>query len=212
MQPFIAFLFLIYESEQQKTSTYLFNAMVKITETELIKGCKKNNPKVQRQLYEMYSGRMLAICRRYIKHTDEAEEIMVNGFLKVFDKIEQFKSEGSFEGWIKKIMVFEALNHLRKQKMVFVEIEAAQYNENIDYSNAQTHLEVQDLMNLLDELPAGYRTVFNLYAIEGYSHQEIAEMLQISESTSKSQLSRARVHLQKKVGDLNENLKLQYGK
>lgn len=186
--------------------------MPKIAEDELIKGCKKNNPKIQRQLYEMYSGRMLAICRRYIKHTDEAEEIMVNGFLKIFEKIDQFRGEGSFEGWMKRIMVFEALNHLRKQKMVFVEIETAQYNENIDYTNAQSQLEVQDLMNLLDELPAGYRTVFNLYAIEGYSHQEIGEMLQISESTSKSQLSRARVHLQKKVLELNENLNLQNGK
>ncbi|TAE65834.1 MAG: RNA polymerase sigma factor [Bacteroidetes bacterium] len=186
--------------------------MAKITEAELVKGCKKNNPKIQRQLYETYSGRMLAICRRYIKHTDEAEEIMVNGFLKIFEKIGQFKEEGSFEGWMKKIMVFESLNHLRKQKMVFVEVEAAQYNENIDYTNAQTNLEVQDLMNLLDELPPGYRAVFNLYAIEGYSHQEIADMLQISESTSKSQLSRAKAHLQKKVLDLNEKLKIEYGK
>lgn len=186
--------------------------MAKITEAEFIKGCKKNDPKTQRQLYEMYSGLMLAICRRYIKHTDEAEEIMVNGFLKIFEKIEQFKGDGSFEGWMKKIMVYESLNHLRKQKMIFVEVEAAQYNESIDYTNAQTQLEAEDLMNLIDELPAGYRMVFNLYAIEGYSHQEIADMLQISESTSKSQLSRARGHLQKKVLELNEKIKVEYGK
>jgi RNA polymerase sigma factor (sigma-70 family) len=184
----------------------------KITEKELIKGCKQNKALAQKQVYDLYASKMLGLCKRYIKNIDEAEDVMINGFLKVFDKIEQFKEEGSFEGWIKRIIVNDCLNQLRKQKMVFVETETAQIAENQSFSYIDSQFDTEYLLQMIDELPTGYKTVFNLYAIEGYSHQEIGNMLGISESTSKSQLSRAKAQLQKTITELNEKNTLKYGK
>lgn len=140
---------------------------------------------------------MFSICRRYISDSAEAEDVLVCGFTKVFAKIDQFKSEGSFEGWIRRIMVNEALSYIRKNKSMYLEVEIEKADREPDYRQMQDQLEVEDLQKMVNRLPSGYRTVFNLYAIEGFSHKEIAEKLGISENTSKSQLSRARVHLQK---------------
>ncbi len=140
---------------------------------------------------------MFAVCRRYVQEVHEAEDVLVTGFTKVFQKIDQFKAEGSFEGWIRRIMVNQALTHIRKNKSMYLEVEIEKAEREPDYNQLQNKLEVEDLQKLIDRLPTGYKTVFNLYAIEGYSHREIAEQLDISENTSKSQLSRARVHLQK---------------
>lgn len=182
------------------------------SEEQLVKACQKADPKAQKRVYEKYSPKMMAICKRYLADEMEAEDIMIEGFMKVFDKIVNFKMEGSFEGWIKRIMVNEALMCLRsKKKEGFVTgLELIGYEEEPQIS--QSNLGEEDLMRLIGSLPTGFRTVFNLYAIEGYSHAEIAKELNISEGTSKSQLSRARVILQQMVNKLeikNEYFKRQ---
>lgn len=166
-------------------------------EEELLKGCLKRDRSAQKRLYETYSSKMYGLCYRYVKDSMEAEDILVTAFMKVFDKIEQFKNEGSFEGWIRRIVVNEALTHLRRNRSMYLETELEQADREPDYNKLGDHLEAEDLMNMIQELPTGYRIVFNLYAIDGYSHKEIAEQLGISENTSKSQLSRARTYLQK---------------
>lgn len=166
-------------------------------EEEIIKGCLRREHTAQQQLFDQYSSKMYALCYRYVRHAMEAEDILVTAFTKVFERIGQFKGEGSFEGWIRRIMVNEALTYLRKSRAMYLETELEQADRQPDYNKLSDHLEAEDLMNMIQELPAGYRLVFNMYAIDGYSHKEIAEQLGISENTSKSQLSRARVYLQK---------------
>lgn len=171
-------------------------------ETRLIKRAQKNDREAQHVIYEWHAPKMLSVCRYYIKDLQQAEEAMLNGFFKVFTNIKAFKSEGSFEGWIRRIMVREAISFLRQKKQIaFVtdEVDGHQeYNNNI-----QTEIEVEHIQNIIDALPEGYKIVFNMYAIEGYKHQEIAELLNISEGTSKSQLFKARQLLQKHVNELN---------
>ena len=171
-------------------------------EDQLIKGCKKNSQKAQRALYERYASKMLGTCMRYINDREEAEHIMVGGMVKVFNKIDQFSGDGSFEGWIRRIVVNEALMYLRKNSVMSVDIDTVQEERNVDLSSLEDHLQAEDLMKMVQSLPVGYRTVFNLYAIEGYNHQEIGEQLGISENTSKSQLSRARKMLQGKLSQI----------
>lgn len=169
------------------------------TEESLINGCRKKHPQAQRDVYNWLSPKMLAICRRYIKDVNEAEGVMITGFMKVLDKIEQFTGEGSFEGWVRRIMVNESLLYIRKNKGMYIEVDIEYADTEPNYELASENLEADDLLNLINGLPIGYRTVFNMFAIEGYSHKEIAESLAISENTSKSQLSRARKMLQKQI-------------
>lgn len=169
-------------------------------EYDLARAISKKDTKAQTALYDKYAAKMLAICMRYVGDKMEAEDVMIEGFMKIFDKINQFNYQGSFEGWMKRIMVNEALMKLRSKKTVEVEIDEVRYLEAD--SSITTTLNTQDLMQLINELPVGYRTVFNLYAIEGYSHAEIGEMLGISEGTSKSQLSRARAFLQERIREM----------
>lgn len=175
-------------------------------ETDLIAACKKQKAKAQRRVYDKYAPGMLALCRRYVKDISEAEDVMIRGFMKVFDKIKSFEHKGSFEGWIKRIMINESLSFIRKNKSMYLEtdIEAAERKPDLNQLNDE--LETQDLLNMVAALPAGYRTIFNLYAIEGYSHREIGELLGISENTSKSQLSRGRSLLQKRLLQAEEML------
>ena len=170
-------------------------------ETLLIKRAVKQHRDAQHQLYTKYSPKMLSICRRYIKDINSAEEVMLNGFLKVFINLHKFKYEGSFEGWIRRIMVNESISFLRKEKKVLFTEEIIGYKEE-SWNNINTKLELDQIQELIDSLPDGYRMVFVLYAIEGYKHFEIAKMLEISESTSKSQLFKARKALQKKLNNL----------
>ena len=172
-------------------------------EDELIQRCLRRERDAQRQLYDTYSSKMYALCHRYVKSSMDAEDVLVTAFMKVFDKIGQFKSEGSFEGWIRRIMVNEALTHLRRNRAMYLETDLEYADREPDYAQLGDHLETEDLMNMIQELPTGYRIVFNLYAIDGYSHKEIADQLGISENTSKSQLSRARAHLQKTLMESN---------
>lgn len=166
-------------------------------ETQLIRALRGADPKAQRALYEKFSGKLMSVCLRYVGDRMTAEDILVQGFMKIFDSVSQFREEGSFEGWMRRIMVNEALAYLRQQRRILDNVGIEEAAAIPDYGYADQHLEASEIMEMISRLPFGYRTVFNLYAIEGFAHQEIAEMLGITESTSKSQLHRARIHLQK---------------
>ena len=168
-------------------------------EEKLISGCKSQDPRAQREVYHEWAAKMLGVCLRYIKDQSEAESVMTGGFLKIFDKIDQYSGDGSFEGWMRRIMVNESLTWLRQQKHAFMMVDAEEASREVSYEDAQQQLQAEDLMTMVRLLPDGYRAVFNLYAIEGFSHKEIAEKLEISENTSKSQLSRARNLLQQYI-------------
>lgn len=171
-------------------------------EKQLIKRATKNNRDAQQQIYNLYSGKMLGVCRQYIKDVQHAEEVMLGGFYKVFLNLKNFRDEGSFEGWIRRIMVRESISFLRSEKkMHFTEDIVAPQPEVTN--NINSHLEVAYIQNLIDGLPEGYRVVFVMFAVEGYSHQEIAKMLNITEGTSKSQLYKARKMLQEKINAYN---------
>ncbi len=166
-------------------------------EQEIIKLAAQNNRHAQQKIYAKHAPKMLSICRQYVKDIHQAEDVMITGFMKVFTNIANFEGKGSFEGWIRRIMVNECISYLRVQKKVsFMEDE---YYAEDTFNNIESHFSVEDIQSLIDSLPEGYKMVFNLYAIEGYKHQEIATMLNISEGTSKSQLSHARKMLQQQI-------------
>ncbi|EON76645.1 RNA polymerase ECF-type sigma factor [Lunatimonas lonarensis] len=181
--------------------------MNKQSDIELFLGCLNGNPSAQRALYERYAPKMFGVCFRYIKETAAAEDILIIGFTKVFDRIHQFKGTGNFGGWIRRIMVNECLMYMEKPKNLNRDIGLDGILPSSTQSQPSDELAVEDLMKLIEALPRGYKKIFNLYAIEGFSHQEIAEKLNISESTSKSQLSRARSHLQRMVADRTSAVK-----
>jgi len=172
-----------------------------VTETDLIAACVRGEHRAQRQLYDQLAGLMLTVCRRYLKRREEAEEALLLGFAKMFRALPNYRFAGSFEGWVRRIMVNEALMQLRQREMITASFEEFAQPENLATTpaTADTQLQAEDLLALLATLPVGYRTVFNLYALEGYGHQEIAELLGISEGTSKSQLSKARALLQRRL-------------
>ncbi|REG88833.1 RNA polymerase sigma factor [Winogradskyella sediminis] len=173
-------------------------------ETKLIQRAAKQNRDAQHVLYELHAPKMLSICRYYIKDVHQAEEVMLNGFFKVFKYLNSFKNEGSFEGWIRRIMVREAISFLRKHKNIeFAGDE--NYLDGDSSNNIDSNIQVAEIQQLIDSLPEGYRMVFVMYAIEGYKHHEIAELLKISQGTSKSQLFKARQMLQKKLIELNNS-------
>lgn len=172
-------------------------------EEQLIKSAIKNQREAQRRLYEKYAPKMLSICRCYIADRHFAEDVMIKAFAKVFEKMHQYKFEGSFEGWMRRIMVNESVSFLRKKnRYVYTEEFTADYDSV--YQNYHQELEVEEIQSLIDKLPNGYKMVFMLYAIEGYKHKEIAETLHISESASKTQLFKARKLLQKQITNLNK--------
>lgn len=168
-------------------------------ESEIIEGCLKGERKAQQHLYETYSRKFFAICLRYIKDRDLAEDVMIESFMKIFEKLNQFESKGSFEGWMKRIIVTQALLTLRNNKNLNMEVNMENVSDLSNHQYELNHLEADELMDLVEDLPTGYRTVFNLYAIEGYSHAEIGDLLGITESTSKSQLNRGRNLLKQKI-------------
>lgn len=177
------------------------------TEAQLIVALKRGESRAHKIVYERFAGKMLAVCTRYCANKDDAEEVMLDGFMRAFEKIEQFREEGSFEGWIRRIMVTESLMFLRKAKQWRQEVPIDEVTVEPDYEWADTSVNESDLMRLVNQLPDGYRTIFNLYAIEGYAHAEIAEMLGISEGTSKSQLSRARIILQTSLKKMEQDFR-----
>lgn len=169
-------------------------------ENEIIRLAIENNRSAQQKIYAKFSPKMLSVCRQYIKDIHQAEDVMITAFMKVFTNLKNFEKKGSFEGWIRRIMVNECISYIRVQKKVSF-LEEEHYSED-SFNNIESQFSVEDLQFLIDSLPDGYKTVFNLYAIEGYKHQEIAEMLGITEGTSKSQLSHARKQLQTNVSKL----------
>lgn len=174
------------------------------TETQLIAALKRGESRAHKVVYERFAGKMLAVCTRYCANRADAEEVMLDGFMRVFEKIGQFREDGSFEGWVRRVMVTESLMFLRKNKQWRQEVPMDNVLVEPDYEWADTAVNENDLLRMVNQLPDGYRTVFNLYAIEGYSHAEIAEMLGVSEGTSKSQLSRARTMLQMNLKKLEQ--------
>ena len=167
----------------------------------LIKEAIENNREAQQQLFVQHSPKMLGVCRQYVKDLHHAEDLMLQGFLKVFTNLEKFKHEGSFEGWIRRIMINTCLSYLRKKNVIDLSDEDYVFNDAATESLENTS--VEDIQKLIDLLPDGYKMVFNLFAIEGYKHSEIAIQLGISESTSKSQLFKARKLLQQNYVKMN---------
>ena len=166
-------------------------------ETELIKLAVENNRQAQQQIYSRFYSKMLSVFRQYIKDIQLAEDVMITAFMKVFTSLSKFEHKGSFEGWIRRIMVNECISYLRVQKKVkFAEDE---FFVEESFNEIDSQFTVDQIQFLIDALPDGYKMVFNLYAIEGYKHNEIAKMLGINEGTSKSQLSHARKMLQTQI-------------
>ncbi|MFN4313011.1 MAG: RNA polymerase sigma factor [Chitinophagaceae bacterium] len=168
-----------------------------MTEDALLKGCVNNDPAAQRELYNKYSAKMLAVCYRYAHNREDAEDMLQEGFIKVFLQIHSFENRGAFEGWIRRIIVHTCINILKKNK---------KFNESVDIIHASSIqvreesvssiVQAKQVVECIRLLPIGYRTVLNLYAVEGYSHREIAGMLEIEESTSRSQYTRAKAMLE----------------
>jgi len=166
------------------------------TDKELIETCLKDNPIAQKMLYDTYSSVLFGICLRYSKNEEEAQDILQDSFIKIFTKLDTYQFTGSFEGWLKRIVTNTSIEYYRK-KISMEHIEEIGFNPYLAV-DSDRGLEVEELLKMIQELPEGYRMVFNMYAIDGYTHSEIATKLNISEGTSKSQLSRARAYLQRK--------------
>lgn len=176
-------------------------------EQQLISEAIANNRQAQQQLYSKYASKMLSVCRQYIKDIHYAEDVMITGFMKMFTNLKKFEHKGSFEGWIKRIMIHECIDYLRVKKNSFnhKDIDDVVYSEEEGDYEMEGDFSIDDIQLLIDNLPDGYKMVFNLYSIEGYKHNEIAELLNISEGTSKSQLSHARKMLQTQIITLKES-------
>ena|ERR1700722_7067825 len=167
---------------------------------ELVKCCKAGERKAQEMLYKQFASKMLGVCNRYATDRMEAEDMMQNGFIRVFQKIADFSGEGSFEGWMRRIMVHSSIEYYRKHNKMMQLVDLGEAGaESSSNPLATATLAASDLLLLIKQLSPGYRIVFNLYAIEGYSHREIAAIVGITEGASKSQLSRARSILREQV-------------
>jgi RNA polymerase sigma-70 factor (ECF subfamily) len=166
----------------------------------LVNECVKGNARAQRMLFDKFAGKMMTVCLRYAKNTDQAEDVLQDGFVKVFMKLSDFKKEGSLEGWIRRIMVNTALDQIRKEVKFKGDLDIEDVGYKLE-NNAfiEEEMMAEDLMKLVRAMPDGYRIVFNMFAIEGYSHAEIAVTLGVTENTSKSQYSRARAYLRERL-------------
>lgn len=180
------------------------NWLVKETEAELLRKCRANDRLSQHQLYQRYAGKMLTVCSRYSNCREDAEDILCEGFARVFEKLASYKASGSFEGWMRRIMVNIAIEKFRKKKPLYTELKdyhTAQGTIPAD-DNVSLQIDGRQLLGLIQQLPPSYQMVFNLYVFEGLKHKEIAEHLGISEGTSKSNLSHARAWLKKAIENL----------
>jgi RNA polymerase sigma-70 factor (ECF subfamily) len=172
---------------------------------EIIKGCVEGRRQAQEELYRMLAGKMFAVCLRYSRDHDEAKDNLQDGFIKVFGHIRQYRGAGSFEGWVRRIMVNTALQKYRGHYQLYALSDSETKAYNIPVENIMEMLGEKDLLEMIQGLPPRYKLVFNLYAIEGYSHKEISEQLNITEGTSKSNLSRARDILQERLKKIMED-------
>ena len=169
-----------------------------ISDADLIKGCIEGDRRMQKQLYDQFSPKMYAVCLRYMGNADDAQDILQEGFIKIFKNLERFRGDGSFEGWVRRIFVNTAIEHIRKKKL---NLSLTEKEDTIEFKSvsALDNINEKDLLKIVSDLSPGYRSVFNLYVVEGFSHKEIGELLGINEGTSKSQLARARMILQEKI-------------
>jgi RNA polymerase sigma-70 factor (ECF subfamily) len=173
-------------------------------EVQLIAGCKEGKPRAQKELFEQYASGMLSVCIRYVNDRETAQDLLQEGFIKLYTRIDTYSGNGSFAGWVRRIFVTTALEYLRQNDALKQSVSIEEYSNLItDHDmGVMDKLSADDLLDCISKLPNGYRTVFNLHAVEGYSHSEIAEQLEISESTSRSQFMRARNILQQNVQSL----------
>ncbi len=168
------------------------------SENHILKLCLKGDPKGQRALYEKYKTAMFRMCLRYSRDRPEAEDLLQDGFIKVFQDLPKFRNTGALGGWIRRVILNVALQHVRKKKDFFIDMPTEQIPENFSEEiNEYQRLDAKVMTQILQELPTGYRTVFNLYVIEGYTHKEIGEILSISPNTSKSQLHKSKALLRR---------------
>lgn len=173
-----------------------------MTDKELVEGCIREDRKYQKILWNLYSSKLMALCLRYCKNQEEAEDALMESFVRIYDKILTFRYQSSLETWMRRITVNISINKLRSQKDIWKELSESEYE--LGYTdNAMYQLEAKQIMQLIERLPVGYRTVFNLFVVEGYTHKEIAEMMGIDEGTSRSQLAKARKSLQEMLEHLN---------
>ncbi|MEQ9301848.1 MAG: RNA polymerase sigma factor [Cyclobacteriaceae bacterium] len=179
------------------------------TEEELLRGCREGRRSAQHELYQRYAKAMYAICLRYTKATAEAEDVLQEAFVKVFSKMDSFKGESTVGYWIKRIVINTALNHQRSKLYLYPMVDVEEMNDRSGTETTISNYSYQELLEMITSLPDGSQVIFNLYAIEGYKHQEIAKMLGISEGTSKSQYARAKQLLQKK---LESHERVNYGR
>jgi RNA polymerase sigma-70 factor (ECF subfamily) len=170
------------------------------SEQELIKGCLNGVPAFQRMLYKRYAGKMMMVCLRYANSREEAEDVLQEGFITVFEKLSQFKMQGSLEGWVRRIMVNRSIEHYRKVTRIYPVLDIDDVEDMfVSSEDIHSNLATKDLLNMIQDLPPMYKMVFNLYVFEGMSHKEISAQLGIAEGTSKSNLSDARTLLKKKI-------------
>ena len=176
-----------------------------LTDKQLLYQCLNNSRKAQNILYKKYSPKLFGTCLRYAKNNTDAEDILQEGFIKIFKYLKDFRNEGHFEGWMRKIMVTTALNFYKRKSLLNKEVDPDFVNApSMSVPDVISLLSSEELLSMIQELPDGYRMVFNLNTIEGYSHKEIGEIMSISVNTSKSQLSRARNSLQNKINKVFE--------
>lgn len=172
------------------------------TEKEILKACLKGDRQAQKDLFYLYSGKMMAVCLRYARNQQEAEDILQDGFIRVFTYLHEFNYAGSFEGWVRRIIINTAIKHTQKKSFTNEGTGLEHIKEDSVDPDVLSMLSEAELIKMISELPDGYRAIFNLFAIEGYSHKEIAELLNIEEGSSRSQLVKARRILQSKVNKL----------
>ncbi len=175
------------------------------SDSHLIKNCIRGNKKAQYELYERYRSPMFTVCLGYASDRDMAEDMLQEGFIRVFNNLKSFKKKGSFDGWVRRVFVNNCLNYIRTNKIgSYVYIEKDNQLENFldwDVNTALSQLEVEDFEIIISKLPLGYRTVLNLFFVEGFTHQEIAKNLEISTGTSKSQLAKAKKKLRENINE-----------
>jgi len=189
---------------KNNTNVLYFTEGVIMDERQLIKGCLENRKEDQKELFRRFSGKMLSVCRRYARHEMEAEDMLQDAFVKMFKNLDAYKGNGSFEGWLRRITINTAIKHCQRKSFSNELLGYEKLPDNRYYGNTGSPLDEDFLLQLVSDLPDGYRLVFNLYAIEGFSHAEIAEMLDITASTSRSQLVKARRLLQMRLAEVED--------
>lgn len=181
----------------------------------IVEGCVREERKCQKMIFEMYYGKMMSACLRYISDRDEAQDVLQDGFIKVFNSIAKFDFNGSFEGWVRRIIVNTAIDHIRKKKKDIFQVTDHEFIMNnyseeaddVEDDSIYSNLNNQEIINAIKQLSPAYRTVFSMYVIDGYSHQQIADLLNINIGTSKSNLAKARMNLQKALKEKLKNFK-----